>query len=229
MAPAEPPGPILATDTEAELGQRKLIRLSLACNQFRRRKVRCDAQLPKCRNCSLRNEDCETSDLKRPGAGPVVRRRATKSTHRRGGLLDRSTTGSGTPTSPLSVQRYAEAGGGTAGLSRSRGYSMAGTIDGAPLQNTARDSPVNTTVHRVSSYTPSVGTTDRLTGDDETITWVSRGYQESTAAQSHSVIQAEKSLVVATPDVIVNTDDTTYKFKVQIELSSQLSYQKRIF
>jgi hypothetical protein len=55
----------------------KQIRLSLACNPCRKRKVRCDARQPKCRNCSLRGDVCETSDLRKPGKTPGVRRRAT--------------------------------------------------------------------------------------------------------------------------------------------------------
>ncbi|KAH7018031.1 uncharacterized protein B0I36DRAFT_394628 [Microdochium trichocladiopsis] len=56
----------------------KRIRLSLACNQCRKRKVRCDTTLPKCRNCVQRNEHCETSDLRRPDHGPGVRALAIK-------------------------------------------------------------------------------------------------------------------------------------------------------
>ncbi|EPS31225.1 hypothetical protein PDE_06180 [Penicillium oxalicum 114-2] len=56
----------------------KPIRLALACNQCRKRKVRCDAQHPKCRNCSLRGDVCETSDPRKPGNYPAVRRRASR-------------------------------------------------------------------------------------------------------------------------------------------------------
>lgn len=50
----------------------KKARLSMACNECRRRKVRCDANYPQCRNCANRNSECFTSDIKRPGV-PVVR------------------------------------------------------------------------------------------------------------------------------------------------------------
>ncbi|KAM0350522.1 hypothetical protein ACHAPU_003003 [Fusarium lateritium] len=47
-------------------------RLSLACTQCRKRKVRCDATTPKCRNCVLRGDECQTFDPRRPN-GPAVR------------------------------------------------------------------------------------------------------------------------------------------------------------
>jgi hypothetical protein len=42
-------------------------RLSLACNECRRRKVKCDAAYPKCRNCTVRNSVCITTDPRRAG------------------------------------------------------------------------------------------------------------------------------------------------------------------
>ncbi|KAB8075194.1 hypothetical protein BDV29DRAFT_155938 [Aspergillus leporis] len=47
-------------------------RLSMACNICRQRKVKCDAESPKCRNCRLRNQTCVTTDPQRPGV-PGVR------------------------------------------------------------------------------------------------------------------------------------------------------------
>lgn len=41
-------------------------RLSLACNECRKRKVKCDAEMPKCRNCQVRGIVCETTDPKHP-------------------------------------------------------------------------------------------------------------------------------------------------------------------
>lgn len=46
-------------------------RLSLACTQCRKRKVRCDATTPKCRNCVLRGDECTTFDPRRPNAVAV--------------------------------------------------------------------------------------------------------------------------------------------------------------
>ncbi|KAL4916441.1 hypothetical protein BDW62DRAFT_218772 [Aspergillus aurantiobrunneus] len=42
-------------------------RLSMACNICRQRKVKCDAEYPKCRNCRVRNQNCVTTDPQRPG------------------------------------------------------------------------------------------------------------------------------------------------------------------
>ncbi|PYI31547.1 hypothetical protein BP00DRAFT_425477 [Aspergillus indologenus CBS 114.80] len=42
-------------------------RLSMACNICRQRKVKCDAEYPKCRNCRVRNQVCVTTDPQRPG------------------------------------------------------------------------------------------------------------------------------------------------------------------
>lgn len=50
----------------------KRVRLSMACNECRRRKVKCDAEYPKCRNCAQRNHECFTSDSRRPNV-PVTR------------------------------------------------------------------------------------------------------------------------------------------------------------
>ncbi|KAK6001638.1 hypothetical protein QM012_002128 [Aureobasidium pullulans] len=50
----------------------KKARLTTACNECRRRKVKCDANYPKCSNCRTRNSECFTSDPKRPDV-PVVR------------------------------------------------------------------------------------------------------------------------------------------------------------
>ncbi|KIW88819.1 uncharacterized protein Z519_10303 [Cladophialophora bantiana CBS 173.52] len=46
-------------------------RLSLACNKCRSRKVKCDAEYPRCRNCQTRNDECLTEDPRRPGISVV--------------------------------------------------------------------------------------------------------------------------------------------------------------
>ncbi|KAJ9610629.1 hypothetical protein H2200_005406 [Cladophialophora chaetospira] len=51
----------------------KKARLSMACNECRRRKVKCDAEYPQCRNCAHRNTECFTSDPRRPDI-PVMRK-----------------------------------------------------------------------------------------------------------------------------------------------------------
>ncbi|KXJ86475.1 fungal-specific transcription factor domain-domain-containing protein, partial [Microdochium bolleyi] len=74
------PGELPSTAADPDRPYQKRIRLSLACNQCRKRKVRCDTSLPKCRNCVQRNEHCETSDLRRPDHGPGVRTLAPATT-----------------------------------------------------------------------------------------------------------------------------------------------------
>ncbi|KIV99696.1 uncharacterized protein PV09_08629 [Verruconis gallopava] len=59
--------PTMATEPPA-----KRARLSMACNECRRRKVKCDAIYPKCQNCARRNHECFTSDSRRPNV-PVLR------------------------------------------------------------------------------------------------------------------------------------------------------------
>lgn len=58
----------------------KRIRLSLACTACRKRKVRCDAETPKCRNCRLRGDICQTNDPRKPEA--VVSRKWPAKTSR---------------------------------------------------------------------------------------------------------------------------------------------------
>lgn len=43
----------------------------MACNVCRQRKVKCDAEYPKCRNCRVRNQVCITTDPQRPGCSGV--------------------------------------------------------------------------------------------------------------------------------------------------------------
>ncbi|KAK1145227.1 hypothetical protein N8T08_004380 [Aspergillus melleus] len=43
----------------------------MACNICRQRKVKCDAEYPKCRNCRQRNQICLTTDPQRPGVTGV--------------------------------------------------------------------------------------------------------------------------------------------------------------
>ena len=66
----------------------------MACNECRRRKVKCDAEYPKCRNCSLREAECITSDPRRPGY-PVVREWVDDKAVPLSGIHEYSETGSG--------------------------------------------------------------------------------------------------------------------------------------
>ncbi|KAM0495821.1 hypothetical protein ACHAP8_007728 [Fusarium lateritium] len=84
-------------------------RLSLACTQCRKRKVRCDATTPKCRNCVLRGDECTTFDPRRPNAvaststlSPVQRRASIVSQHSSPASLIGSQHAASTPLSASS-------------------------------------------------------------------------------------------------------------------------------
>jgi hypothetical protein len=56
----------------------KPMRLALACNQCRKRKVRCDARQPKCTNCEQRGEICEARNPKKASQITDARQRGAK-------------------------------------------------------------------------------------------------------------------------------------------------------
>lgn len=58
--------PIVRHGTPPPEGSAKRQRLTLACNACRKRKVKCDSEMPKCRNCRIRGDICETTDPKHP-------------------------------------------------------------------------------------------------------------------------------------------------------------------
>ena len=179
MSPSPPQASPSGSSTSRP--HQKRCRLSVACNQVRlpayapvwpleqsintalptqcrKRKVRCDTTLPKCKNCVLRNEHCETSDPRDPEKGPTVRV-ATKGAH---------APEAWRPPTPRS------------GSERHRR-----SVDGsrASLPRETRD----------------VAETE-AEGD---LSWVSRAYQAS-------VIENQcESISGSTPDVVINTDDTT--------------------
>ena len=54
---------------------RKRVRLSLACNQCRARKVRCDEQLPSCKRCLLAGIPCVTTNPRKPEEESAIQHR----------------------------------------------------------------------------------------------------------------------------------------------------------
>lgn len=64
----QPPNPAFPIAQHGSTSDRpsKRQRLSLACNECRKRKVKCDSEMPKCRNCRVRGQICETTDPKHP-------------------------------------------------------------------------------------------------------------------------------------------------------------------
>jgi hypothetical protein len=240
----------------------KPTRLSLACNPCRKRKVRCDARLPKCRNCTVRGDVCETSDLRRPGAPSAPRKRATRrqsgAAGTRGGqqaeqqqrtyLDDDLDQSAPPPPLPLSPSVSASLTNGNRPQSRAIVSTSPAEVQaeitvgghyplGLGLQARRNSSRVDRESARTYwSSSPgavrSVGESAELGRPPQTrsqrpgphdVSWVSRAYQQSTAAQA----QAQQSgppdddtgpdqpdPVVVTPDVVVNTDGSPNRLKV---------------
>lgn len=137
--------------------------------------MRCDTTLPKCRNCILRNEHCETTDPRNPGKGPSVRTLAVKdgqdqSLFSEAGRSDPSTTvirrnlGAGTPPESSGTSDLSPRSQGMGVTSRDKGPSW---LERAYQENTAahknRQLPVSTpdlvvntdeTAHRVKVCNP---------------------------------------------------------------------------
>jgi len=206
--------------------QSKPIRLALACNQCRKRKVRCDAQQPKCRNCSVRGDVCETSDPRKSGDFPAVRRRATKrwqSKTRRAADPALSpayhspgafTTTAVTPNAVISINSVLN----PAGAVLDNLVGLAST----DVRRASRNSAI-----QVSSVSPASSSwrtnhSERL-GEDH-FSWQSRAYQESTEAQIEEVVPDHSVTEQATaesPVILneaVNTDGIANRTKVRTHL-----------
>ncbi|PKS08476.1 hypothetical protein jhhlp_004859 [Lomentospora prolificans] len=160
----------------------KRIRLRLACNQCRKRKVRCDAETPKCRNCWLRDEICETTDPRYPDRGSSVRRWATKdgllpgqnpaATHRNQAYVPKhSQNGSIHATTPSDDggRPSSDRNNETRDFARrgSTSASLSAMTETSSLQNDA------------ASASPASGDGSVAAG---TLSWVARGYQHSISA-----------------------------------------------
>jgi hypothetical protein len=142
-------------------------RLSLACTQCRKRKVRCDATTPKCRNCVLRGDECETFDPRRPN-GPAVRKWPHKSSQ---------------STSTIS-----------------------------PIQRRASIA----TASQQSSPASSIVGSQHAGNKDRNPSWIERAYQESQSTpDSGTDVHTNDS-----PDVVMNTDESSHRIKVSIQASS---------
>lgn len=170
--PDTPPYSPSAPGTQSDGYRRKRIRLSLACNQCRKRKVRCDTTLPKCRNCILRNEHCETTDPRNPGKGPSVRTIAAKE-----------------------QSLHSEP---TSGATR---FEPDNTFFGRDPE--AGTPPESNGQSELSPQSQGMGAPAR----DNNPSWLERAYQENTATHEN------KQLSVATPDLVVNTDETSHRVK----------------
>jgi hypothetical protein len=211
--------------TAGASSQSKPIRLALACNQCRKRKVRCDAQQPKCRNCSLRGDICETSDPRKPGDFPAVRRRATKRWQSKSGRDAEPTL---SPTCPSPVT-FTPSGAPISATLISSVLNPADPVPNnvtSPASSRARRSSINPALP-VSSVSPASSSwqkdrSERL-GEDH-FSWQSRAYQESTVAQGqdvgpgHSPNEQGALVTPVTHDEPEQAEDTANKTKVCIQL-----------
>ncbi|KAJ6178752.1 hypothetical protein N7519_009213 [Penicillium mononematosum] len=208
--------------------QNKPVRVALACNQCRKRKVRCDAHQPKCRNCRVRGELCETSDPRKPENSSAVRRRATKRwqskvrqdvaqaippVHHSPATVGpvpvapdvvSSINSVLTPTVPTADHLVGQASADVGRMSRSS------AIPGSSVSTDV----VSTRTNR----------SERL-GEDH-LSWQSRAYQESTAAQveeathGHSITELGGAQTPVTPDVGGNADGAAGRTKVGVHIGA---------
>ncbi|CAK7219754.1 hypothetical protein SBRCBS47491_003957 [Sporothrix bragantina] len=235
--PQSQPAPSLTsttnTNTTSKPPHPKRIRLNLACNNCRRRKVKCDTEQPKCRNCWLRDEECETTDPRYAnsadgrGARLEVRRWATANglmpgqhpaaTHRNHALVAKHGPGPapGVDVSPTAC-------GGPAAVSSSVSVSTASPSSrlrrGSTTQSIHIRSPSTTSplAHETrSSARGGSGMTTSAAAHGESepqgpvISWVSRGYHDAENAANAENEDSEDTAVVdaATNAATTNTTD----------------------
>jgi hypothetical protein len=197
--------------------QTKPIRLALACNQCRKRKVRCDAQYPSCRNCIVRGDVCETSDPRKPGNFPAVRRRATSTRCCQGKTrsVEVEKTLSPARRSLSAVAPVVGAISSIKSVLNPTGPSPDTPVDHTPtsVRRSSRSSAVPVTVPEVSPATSSWRTTQSERLGEDHFSWQSRAYQVCAEAQGQDVAQehdsAEPGTSVIPDGEAVPTDDTT--------------------
>ena len=194
-SPGRPPAPPSSSSSSSSS---KRTRLTLACNQCRKRKVRCDTETPKCRNCWLRDEVCEATDPRWPHGTPTVRRWATKdgllpgqnpaATHRNQAWVPKH--GPIAPTtavrSSISLGRDGDGDGDENEDDRAGYVSQDGGRDWNiethhDLQSSSASVPAMTAASSLQRGTPSGSTTGSVDSPADTVamSWVSRGYQDS--------------------------------------------------
>ncbi|KAJ5623683.1 hypothetical protein N7490_012288 [Penicillium lividum] len=191
--------------------QNKPIRLALACKQCRKRKVRCDADQPKCRNCSLRGDLCETIDPRKSGELPAVRRRATKRWQSKAPQKVSKALAPAQPspnTAALGAVRFINSVPNSTGPSPD---SFVGQVSPG-VRGISRSSAIPGSASSPASSSWRTNQSERL-GEDH-FSWQSRAYQESTAAHfqaatsGHDVTEQGSAKTSMTPYEGVATDST---------------------
>lgn len=233
-AHSDPGGLPSPTEAKSATGppasHRKPDRLAVACKQCRRRKVRCDAELPRCRNCASRDEVCETSDLRRPGKGSTIRRRASKYKQ-----SQTPSVGTGAASPPQSAISSSAAGfAHSPDASTYYSYGHQGSIqNGFEPHSQVRPKPGAASDASTTSRPRSSGTSKSKSHDREqtNISWLTRGYQASVAAQAQEVGEdpdESKPSSKVTPDFVVNTDGGPHRAKVGAQHSRSESLLDRL-
>ncbi|KAJ9144566.1 3-hydroxybenzoate 6-hydroxylase 1 [Pleurostoma richardsiae] len=200
------------TGSAVSASSSKRIRLSLACNQCRKRKVRCDTEIPKCRNCWLRDEECETTDPRYPEGGPTVRRWATKdgllpgqnpaATHRNQASVPKhSPTVTATATVPSDRDR-AVADRSHGGINAPRRWSTSASISAVMEASAQQRDAISASPASADSSAATVA-----------MSWVSRGYHHSISVGGGGASAGEDSVNDANPDLVVNTDSSSHRVK----------------
>jgi hypothetical protein len=198
------PSPRNSGDSTGDSAHRKPMRLSLACNTCRRRKVRCDAGLPKCGNCTLRNEVCETTDLRKPAKGSATRTRTVPDRRGREGYHGRT----GSEPAPVVHPAEGQTGQNVSPTSVDQSQSTASRTPAVLREEVGHQTP-GLYWSNTSDSAPSPRVRHGTTGNAGPISWVSRGYRET-----HNTATLPEDASTATPDTVINTDDTPYRVKV---------------
>lgn len=209
----------------------KRIRLNLACNNCRRRKVKCDTEQPKCRNCWLRDEECLTTDPRYGGSGGSPDGRGGRTEVRRWA----------TPNGLMPGQNPAATHRNQAYVAKHAAPIVMSQTSQSPV--TAQCAPPVVSPVQASPQTPrrpsTIVVADKTTPiptpiptptPATAISWVSRGYHDAETAENAdnhddeedgndpgpagpaSVGPGPSTTLTASSydaDVVVNTDDTT--------------------
>lgn len=181
----------------------KRARLSLACNQCRKRKVKCDAEMPKCRNCRIRGQLCETTDPKHPEL-VVVRKWSGMRDHPDGSPVYE-------PRHDILTQPIEE--------TSSSATTLRPPPSGSTLQPVSRSAKLSEDQFRAQD--------PRKASLQREISWIARSYNENMDASSPTpyttqvTSQAPKSISHESPDMAVNSDGSRDRRKLLGGSSSQ--------
>ncbi|TLS26890.1 hypothetical protein PpBr36_05013 [Pyricularia pennisetigena] len=197
----------------------KRLRLSVACNRCRARKVRCDAGLPKCRNCITRNEVCETTDLRNPGGpAPAVRQLAPSKSDRNSapgveGTADQESDSDRNLRSTASDFTAPR----TAAESTSRPATVPHVINPVAAHSApgarARGARGSVSYNRKTKTPQSAGQSG---SKPNTFSWLQRAYHANATVDSPPDGRNGNTAPVVdgpSPDLVVNTDGTPHKIK----------------